>query len=637
MNQTTRVPLLTIPTSTESATEFTARIVPLMRSESTHIYIDTSFLMWMTKIGSTSRQELANWLRQNCTGRIHVPIWAAHEYIKHHIAGTIIRNLDEKISETTNVLGNTYQYFRPFIDEPFGSGSEDPAKIRSSTLVALSDLKRLISKTRQWRKSYRKHAGEVVAFINDLTPEHTTIYSQLKEVTQVGEGRFTTSIPPGYRDRRKEGNSSESSNLAPVTANRYGDLIFWKEVLLHARRNKAEALVVLTNDRKTDWYMGASSTLEIDPSLHNLRKNWKPVPRPHPMLVTEARLVASVDTVELLDNVYLAAALRTLAKKDELSSFVDVALVPDDPERESDRDARTRIRESREAKDAIRADAERVQKGYLFSDASRVLNSRSSLLRALFESRTQVDTESKKLLEHWRAAVEGSQPLSQVIFSEVFQESDHRKLARLARESHDRVLAGVPGYERLAGELLSILDILPLNTAASFFLGLLSSMYLLRDSNASRIPPSSPVAQLLFERQSRDYATNAIFAVTKRLRDNEFSPLYQPDTDCPPVPVRFDIEANSAIPDQLSSLKVWDVELLTPAQRDNSLRLRALFDENTPLPSTPIVHKACELFSLPVKQIRYENPFDRGYWLSDTIGFRRPVDIRIPKESSNGK
>jgi len=37
----------------------------------------------MTKIGSPSRRELVEWLTANCAGRIHVPIWAAHEYLKH--------------------------------------------------------------------------------------------------------------------------------------------------------------------------------------------------------------------------------------------------------------------------------------------------------------------------------------------------------------------------------------------------------------------------------------------------------------------------------------------------------------------------------------------------------------------------
>ena len=75
-----RVPVLTIPNVTEGSADFKGRLVALIREQSTHIYIDASFLMWMTKIGSRSRRELINWLQLHCPGRVHVPIWAAHEY-----------------------------------------------------------------------------------------------------------------------------------------------------------------------------------------------------------------------------------------------------------------------------------------------------------------------------------------------------------------------------------------------------------------------------------------------------------------------------------------------------------------------------------------------------------------------------
>ena len=89
VNQTARTPILTIPDVSEGSADFKQRLAILINSPPTHIYIDTSFLMGMTKIGASSRQELIGWCQQHCTGRVHVPIWAAHEYLKHHVAGTI--------------------------------------------------------------------------------------------------------------------------------------------------------------------------------------------------------------------------------------------------------------------------------------------------------------------------------------------------------------------------------------------------------------------------------------------------------------------------------------------------------------------------------------------------------------------
>ena len=79
VTQAVRTPILTVPSETEGSADFKQRLAALFAAQSTHIYIDTSFLMWMTKVGSRSRQELIGWIQQNCTGRVHVPIWGSKQ------------------------------------------------------------------------------------------------------------------------------------------------------------------------------------------------------------------------------------------------------------------------------------------------------------------------------------------------------------------------------------------------------------------------------------------------------------------------------------------------------------------------------------------------------------------------------
>jgi hypothetical protein len=168
-----RKPILTIQNEAENSAAFRLRLADLIKEANTHLYFDTSFLMWLTKIGSASRQELIGWLRSNCAGRVHVPIWAAHEYLKHHVAGTIITELADETKEIASLVGRTYAYFRPFLDEAYGDGVENPSTIRAATRAALNSLDRLAAIGRQWHKSCKKHAGEVIAIINELTPETT--------------------------------------------------------------------------------------------------------------------------------------------------------------------------------------------------------------------------------------------------------------------------------------------------------------------------------------------------------------------------------------------------------------------------------------------------------------------------------
>ena len=162
-------------------------------------------------------------------------------------------------------------------------------------------------------------------------------------------------------------------------------------------------------------------------------------------------------------------------------------------------------------------------------------------------------------------------------------------------------------------------------------------MYLLRETNASRLPPSSPVAQILFDGQSAYFALNGINAVTNRLSDNAVAPFYLPNSDLPPVKIALDTESDTATVDQLRSLKIRETELLTTAQYDHSLRLSALFGSDEPTDGTAIVHKACELFAIPIAQVEREELFDQSYVLTKTIGFKRPIDISIPKDQPDGE
>ena len=483
----------------------------------------------------------------------------------------------------------------------------------------------------------------MISFINEITPEQTSVYNHLENITQTGTGRFIGSIPPGYKDQWKKGRGQQSEGLedeAPVGSNQYGDLIFWKEVLVHAKNVQAKALVVVTNDRKNDWHLGGSDVIDIGSELLSLKQDWKPVPRPHPMLVTEAKVVAEVNQVELLDSVYLALILRVM-NEDEVRAFFNVAIMPDiEPENESDR--RARSLEERIATDTVEASAAADEQRYLFPDSPLVKNSRNRFLDALLASRDAIDEKGDTLLGRWHANVGTQHPFSETITQEGLDEFDHKGLAHLARELHDRFLQGISGYEDVVLALVSLLDRLPPNTAAALYLGLLSSMYLVRGSNASRLPPSSQIAQRLFEQQSAAYALNSVYAVAKRLADNEEGPLYRPDHACPEIVITLDTEPNTPMPDQLRSLTVrsptaGEVELLTPAQKDELLRLSALFDSTRPTDGEAIIRKACDLFAIPIAQVKHENLFKQGYILKKEIGFKRPEDIKIRKETSDGE
>ena len=87
----------------------------------------------------------------------------------------------------------------------------------------------------------------------------------------------------------------------------------------------------------------------------------------------------------------------------------------------------------------------------------------------------------------------------------------------------------------------------------------------------------------------------------------------------------------------MRSLKFEEVELLIEAQGTHSLRLSVLFGGNESVDGGAVIRKACELFAIPMAQVERKDLFDQSYELTMMIGFKRPCDISIPKERSDGE
>lgn len=64
-----------------------------------------------------------------------------------------------------------------------------------------------------------------------------------------GERRYSQNIPPGFEDRDKH----KGSSLVKEINKRYGDLIFWKQVLDKAK-DSSSSIILVTGERKEDWW-----------------------------------------------------------------------------------------------------------------------------------------------------------------------------------------------------------------------------------------------------------------------------------------------------------------------------------------------------------------------------------------------
>src|SRR5438270_6911881 len=78
-----------------------------LESDRTKIYLDTSLLIWLIRLGGSARAEVLAWLRSRPTGAVKIPVWAGHELHRHILADTARKNLTDAVSD----LNKKYDHF----------------------------------------------------------------------------------------------------------------------------------------------------------------------------------------------------------------------------------------------------------------------------------------------------------------------------------------------------------------------------------------------------------------------------------------------------------------------------------------------------------------------------------------------
>ena len=295
-----------IPLQAESAEAFLTRAAAAIADPGTQIYVDTSLAMWMTVVGPASRAAFFDWT-STIPGRIHVPAWTLQEYYRHHRAKTLKTDI---ISRCVAVMKATAEFrteMRLIADGSLLPGEPEAAFLGRLECVE-DELRALCAAAKAW--DYEVASGEVIGWMNRNALTVSGIFAEFAQLRETGRARYAHDVPPGYEDRRKG-------------LNRYGDLLFWQDVIADARRKHAARVVVLTRDRKEDWYESAPEP-EVGPALRRLRSRWEPVPSPHPMLTFEMRTGSGCELI-LLDELYLGAVLWR-ADKARYGRFAAAAL-----------------------------------------------------------------------------------------------------------------------------------------------------------------------------------------------------------------------------------------------------------------------------------------------------------------------
>ncbi len=101
---------LLIAIEQEAAAAYLARIITLLKKPSAHLYIDTSFLMWLSKLLRQARAEFRTWAASILSGRLHVPMWCSRECFKHRLEGRIAADFISELKSFDKDAASSYDF-----------------------------------------------------------------------------------------------------------------------------------------------------------------------------------------------------------------------------------------------------------------------------------------------------------------------------------------------------------------------------------------------------------------------------------------------------------------------------------------------------------------------------------------------
>jgi hypothetical protein len=575
-----------IPLQIEPAEDYLTRAASAIADAETHIYVDTSLAMWLTAVGAASRAAFIDWTSE-LVGRIHVPAWTIQEYYRHHRGKTLTKDIDEQCKAVAKAAADFRSQVRLIADGPLLPGEPEAAFLHRIDGVQ-DELSSLASAARTW--NYEEASAEVIGWMNAHALDSSGIFTRFGQLKEAGGARYAHDVPPGYEDRRKG-------------LNRYGDLLFWQDVVADARRRIARRVIVLTRDRKEDWYVSAPAP-EVGPALRRLKSRWEPVPSPHPMLSFEMRTQAGCELL-LLDDQYLGALLWR-ADKARFGRFSAVALT---------------ISADKLSRELA------PPPSVLVRAAARRVGDRISLAQALELVRGALEQAPSAAQLEMLAALEGDAPVAEQTLDGVTPDwvgiQDGVPLASFSRRIFDLAAPAQPFATQAVRRLLDTVDQMDAERASAVVGGMLAAAFY--DKAAPRNRPAGHVLQEVYAWAVDPGCERILKVLSNRLRSVQSAAVVLPDGIPASLSVRLEASyAVATVPPTLGQLYLGAQAVLTEQAVGEEVRLRALLGDRHEANVAEIVNAVARHYGVPLATLAVVESADEETWtVGEATGMER--------------
>ncbi len=182
--------------------------------------------------------------------RIWIPHQIALEYHKHML---------DEIHNQNNTYRDIIDYVRDNIDDlkKWLSNLRN-SNINLEEIIAILDESQ--NKIVTNLEAQEKDQPDLIQIMNQITSllenKIGDAYSQIEldNLFKDGLRRFENKIPPGYKDV-KEKENRKTVNNGLIYEDKFGDLIFWRQILDISKKESTKSVILVTDDNKEDWIL----------------------------------------------------------------------------------------------------------------------------------------------------------------------------------------------------------------------------------------------------------------------------------------------------------------------------------------------------------------------------------------------
>lgn len=276
------------------------KVAAALKAETTVVFCDTSVLFWLFGLSAEARTEFLKWVSDKLQMRFRIPVWAAHELHKHMVESPArllplqseIKSVQAKIKELKRLVSLAADNRRRpgFLDR-----REYIAALDRSAEEFIKQCK-AAGQTKMWQDL----AAEIVPFINEhvLSSNIFPLHGAEAEYGTRVSGR----VPPGFKDKNKP-------------ENRFGDLIFWQEIVKHCSDQPVfTSAVLLTDDNTPDWVFRPETVLDDGGNPHrNISSDGYETFLAPPLLTHEIGTTSKISEFFIVNTTMLAVTLERFA------------------------------------------------------------------------------------------------------------------------------------------------------------------------------------------------------------------------------------------------------------------------------------------------------------------------------------